>query len=131
MNGMMRSLLGLVGAAGLFTAAAARADIPPPDVCQTLDAVCHNAGETYDKVGVCMAAVCSKGSASGQVTMYDCMKCEASNVTGAAGAPTEPAVNTPTEQGGCSVRTLGTEKGVATVMLGLGAVALGISRRRR
>lgn len=128
---MMKSLLGLICAAGLFTAAAARADIPPPDVCRTLGEVCHNAGEAYDKDGVCTAATCSKGSASGQVTTYECLKCVAGDVSGAAGASTETVTDTPKDEGGCSVGTLGTERGVATLMLGLGVVALGISRRRR
>jgi len=56
MNGMMKSISGLLCAAGLFATAAARADIPPPDVCQAENAVCHNAGENYDKDGVCTAA---------------------------------------------------------------------------
>ena len=128
MNGMMKRLSGLLCAAGLFATAAARADVPPPDVCQTEKAVCHNAGESYDKDGVCTAATCSKGSASGQVTTYDCFKCE-SGAAAVAGAAT--VTKTDGNDGGCSVRALGTEKGVASLMLGLGLLALGISRRHR
>jgi len=131
MNGMIKSLLGLMCAAGLLTASAARADIPPPDVCQSENTVCHNAGESYDKDGVCTAATCSKGSMSGQVTMYDCFKCQVVDVSGAAGAATETVTDDHKDEGGCSVGALGTEKGVATLMLGLGLAALGISRRRR
>jgi hypothetical protein len=133
MNGMMKRLSGLLCAAGLFATAAARADIPPPDVCKTENAVCHNAGESYDKDGVCTVATCSKGSASGQVTTYDCLKCESgtAGVAGAAGASTVPITDGSTDDGGCTVRALGTEKGVASLMLGLGLLVLGISRRHR
>jgi hypothetical protein len=139
MNGMMRSISGLLCAAGLFATAAAQADIPPPDVCQTENAVCHNAGESYDKDGVCTAATCSKGSASGQVTTYDCLKCESAaagtagtaGAAGADGAATVTKADGTKDGGGCSVRALGTEKGVASLMLALGLLALGISRRQR
>jgi hypothetical protein len=131
MNGMMKRLLGVMCAAGLFTVSAARADVPPPDVCRTLGAVCHNAGEAYNQDGLCKAAICSKGSASGQVTMYECWQCELGTVSGAAGASTETVTDEPNDEGGCSVGALGTEKGVASLMLGLGLIALGISRRRR
>jgi hypothetical protein len=142
MNEMMKGISGLLCAAGLFATAAARADIPPPDVCQTEHAVCHNAGESYDKDGVCTVAICSKGSASGQVTTYDCFKCEsgaagtagaagATGTAGAAGASTATTTDGSKGDGGCSVRALGTEKGVASLMLGLGLLALGISRRQR
>ena len=131
MNGMMKGVMGLVGAASLFAASAARADIPPPDTCRTEHAACDNAGETYDKTGVCTAATCSKGSASGQTTTYECLKCEPA-VVGAAGATTTDTETDPQkDEGGCSVGTLGTERGIATLMLGFGLVALGISRRRR
>ena len=132
MNGMIKSGLGLLCAAGLFTSAAARADIAPPAACLTENTVCHSAGENYDKDGVCTASTCTKGSASGQVTTYECLKCEAGDMPGAAGA--SPVVDTDDEHkddGGCSVRALGTEKGIAGVMLGLGLLALGISRRNR
>jgi len=145
MNGMMKSISGLLCAAGLFATAAARADIPPPDVCQAENAVCHNAGENYDKDGVCTAATCSKGSASGQVTTYDCFKCEsgavgaagatgaagAAGATGTAGASMVATTDGNKDNGGCSIHALGTEKGVASLMLGLGLLALGISRRQR
>jgi hypothetical protein len=131
MNGLIKSVMGLLCAAGLLTAAAARADIPPPDVCQSEHAVCHNAGETYDKDGVCTAATCSRGSATGAVTTYDCFKCEAGAAAGAAGASTVTESDDHKDDGGCSIRALGTEKGVASLMLGLGLLALGISRRSR
>ena len=128
----MKGVMGLMGAASLFAASTARADIPPPDTCRTEHAVCNNAGETYDKAGVCTAATCTKGSASGQTTTYECLKCEPADVAGAAGASTTDTEADPhKDESGCSVGTLGTEKGIATLMLGFGLVALGISRRRR
>jgi len=133
MNGKMKGVRGLLCAVGLFAASAARADIPPPDVCQTENAVCHNAGESYDKDGVCTATTCSRGSANGQVTTYACFKCEAASAPGAAGAApvTETETDGHKDEGGCSFHALGTEKGIAGLMLGLGVVALGVSRRRR
>lgn len=123
--------MGLMCAASVFAASAARADIPPPDVCTTEAAACHNAGESYDKDGLCTKTTCSRGSASGQVTTYECLKCEASAAPGAAGATTVTDADAAKDEGGCSLRALRTEKGVASVMLGLGLLALGISRRRQ
>ena len=124
--------MGLMCAASLFAAPVARADVPPPDTCRTEHAACDNAGENYDLAGVCTAATCSKGSASGQVTTYECLKCEPGAVVAAAGAPSTDAETDPhKDEGGCSVGALGSEKGIATLMLGFGLVALGISRRRR
>ena len=129
MNRTIKTSLGLWAAACLFAATPARADVPPPDVCQTENAVCHNAGDHYDQDGVCTASTCQKGSASGQVTTYDCLLCKP-KAMGAAGSSEVPN-DEPKDDGGCSVRTLGTEKGIAALMLGLGVLALGISRRRR
>jgi hypothetical protein len=134
MNGLMKGVAGLMCAACLFVASAARADIPPPDACQAENAACDNAGERHDKDGVCKKATCTKGSASGQITSYDCFKCEATPVLGSAGTSTTTETDELKDDGGCSVGSLGkfgTEKGVAALMLGLGMVALGISRRRR
>jgi len=131
MNGLMKGVLGLMCAASLLAAPAARADIPPPDVCQTENEVCHNAGDNYNEDGICTQATCSRGSPSGQVTTYDCLKCEATTIPGAAGSTTVTETDKPKDDGGCSVGMLGSEKGVAVMMLGLGLVALGISRRRR
>ncbi|HKO53807.1 MAG TPA: hypothetical protein VJV79_39135 [Polyangiaceae bacterium] len=131
MNGI-KGVVGLMCVAGLFVAPAARADVPPPDHCQTERAACHNAGETYDKDGVCTAATCSKGGPDGKVTTYECLKCEAGVVPDAAGAATtDTESDHPKDEGGCSIGTIGTERGVATLMLGLGLAALTLSRRRR
>jgi hypothetical protein len=50
---------------------------------------------------------------------------------GAAGDTTTTGTDKAPDDGGCSVRMLGSEKGVAAMMLGLGAAALALSRRRR
>jgi hypothetical protein len=125
-----KTVLGLLCAAGLFAAPKARADIPPPDACQTQGAACHNGGEDYDKDGLCAKATCTKG-APGQQMTYECFKCEAGTVRGDAGATAVNETVDPKDEGGCSVRALGTEKGIATLMLGLGLGALALSRRRR
>ena len=140
MNGMIKGVFGWMCAASLLLTSAAWADVAPPDVCQTENAVCHNAGDTYDKDGVCIKTTCSRGGPQGTTT-YDCLKCQAAPASGSAGAPaaptsgtagspTAPASGTP-KKDGCSVGVLGSEKGIAAFMLGLGLVALGISRRRR
>jgi hypothetical protein len=49
-----------------------------------------------------------------------------SSTAGAAGANSGSG-----DSGGCSVRQLGSERGVATFMLGLGLAALALGRRRR
>ena len=51
----------------------------------------------------------------------------ASNQAGAAGSGTPGS----SDDGGCAIGVLGSEKGVASLMLGLGLAALGLSRRRR
>src|SRR6187549_1156133 len=100
MNGRMKGITGLICAAGLLVASAARADIAPPDTCQAENAACDNAGESYDRQGVCKKATCSKGSASGQVTTYDCFKCETSPVLGAAGNSTVTGTDKHKDDGG-------------------------------
>jgi hypothetical protein len=135
---MRKLIFGLLGAAALFASQAARADIPPPDACQTENAACHNAGTSYDKDGVCTKTTCSRGGPSGQITSYDCFLCQlgsaagAAGAVGTAGAPSDAAPQK--NDGGCSVGALGalaSERGIAALMLGLGMAALGISRRRR
>jgi len=174
MSRMMKNVLGVLCAVSLFATSAARADIPPPDTCNTKGAVCHNAGTSASEDGVCTAKTCSKGP-PGQEYTYECLLCEPGTPTGAAGASgaagesgNAGAAGEPvshgaagaleggagtsgsesgaggvgatgggqngghgTDDGGCSVGILGTERGVASLMLGLGLVAIGVSRRRR
>jgi len=140
MNGMIKGVFGWMFAASLLLTSAAWADVAPPDICQTENAVCHNAGDSYDKDGVCIKTTCSRGGPQGTTT-YDCLKCQVAPASGTAGGPAAPASGTagtpaapasePPKKDGCSVGVLGTEKGIAAFMLGLGLVALGISRRRR
>lgn len=131
MNRMTKSVLGLICVGSLFAGSRALADVPPPDVCQVEKAACQNAGANYDEDGVCTKATCSRGSANGQVTTYECLRCEPGTVPGAAGSTTVPKTGDHKDDGGCSVGALSSEKSIATLMLGLGLVALGISRRRR
>jgi len=131
MNGTIKGVAGLVCAVGMFAASAARADIAPPDACNTANVACHNAGQNYDKDGKCTATTCSRGGPQGQVTTYDCFKCEPDSSPAAAGATSDTETDAHKDEGGCSIRALGTEKGIASLMLGLGLVALGVSRRRR
>src|SRR6478735_12253415 len=91
MNGMIKCVFGWMCAASLLLTSAAWADVAPPDVCQTENAVCHNAGDTYDKDGVCIKTTCSRGGPQGTTT-YDCLKCQAAPASGTAGsAPTTGA----------------------------------------
>src|SRR6478735_8756925 len=122
-------------AASLLLTSAAWADVAPPDVCQTENAVCHNAGDSYDKDGICIKTTCSRGGPQGTTT-YDCLKCQAVPASGTAGSPSVPAgtAGTPAapvgeapKKDGCSVGVLGSEQGIAAFMLALGLVALGIS----
>jgi|GEM_PF-1529074 len=185
MNGMIKSWGVFLCAASLFAGHPARADIPPPDACQTKNAVCHSAGEAYDEDGVCRAKTCTKGPPGNQFT-YECLLCEASSgaagASGAAGesgnagaagdvtrggaagavdngsagkpdsvaggsgsqggtggAPSKggsagvplPAADDQADEGGCSIAAVGTEKGLASLMLALGLSALCLSRRRQ
>lgn len=182
MNEMMKTVFALVCVAGTFAAPVARADIPPPDVCLTKGAVCHNAGADFSGDGLCTQATCMKGGP--QPLTYECLKCTAgeagaagqldgSGTAGEAGtsgqlddagaggtigvagthsvgkagstasiggathsagsANSAGAADQPSkgDDGGCSIGVLGSERGIGSLMLGLGLVALGISRRRR
>ncbi|MET0790302.1 MAG: hypothetical protein ABW061_02160 [Polyangiaceae bacterium] len=61
----------------------------------------------------------------------------AASVAGAPSASTAGATGTPTStgngdsDGGCTVRQLGSERGIALFMVGLGVAALALGRRRR
>ncbi|WP_437533402.1 hypothetical protein WME79_06560 [Sorangium sp. So ce726] len=66
-------------AAPLLTSSSARADIPPPDACDTPGSSCNNAGPAYDEPGTCTQQKCQRtlpGEDGGVVTMeYDCNLC--------------------------------------------------------
>lgn len=81
----IRCLLGcLVVASTLLTAVPSYADIPPPDSCTSVGAVCANAGVDADRPGVCTMATCSRPTPGGSVT-YDCLRCIAGGGAGGAG----------------------------------------------
>jgi len=73
-------------AAGLsFLGATARADIPPPDSCQSPGAACTNAGASFNQAGHCVADTCTKATPTGSV-QYACMVCRVAG-EGDAGSP--------------------------------------------
>ena len=133
-------------AVGLI-APAARADLPRPDVsCDTKGAACDNAAPNGVGTGVCTSGVevgqfgrpsCEAAGAAGAAGsgQTECLFCQASQGTaggnGTAGGSSAPGATSSGDDSGCSVRQLGSERGIGTFMLGLGLAALAISRRRR
>ena len=102
----------------------AYADIPPPDTCDEAGEACTNAGPGFDQSGTCFQRTCSKGP-PGQTVSYDCLRCEV-----AVGGGSEPHDEDDDSDDGCSVRGVGTERGLAGLMVLVGLALLGRGRRR-
>jgi len=103
-------ILGLVvNVAGLLSAGAALADIPPPGLChekagEMCDEPVDKDGEAVSGEGICVAEQCSRATPDGPMT-YACVMCRAApeeprlpGSGGAAGEPGEPSE--PTEPAG-------------------------------
>jgi hypothetical protein len=147
MKSRQKSLIAALCVAGALLAPVARADIPPIDACSTEGVACRNAGPLGNRAGICTSATCSRGSADGGVTHYDCFLCREQGAAGAAGAGAAGATgggagaeetagatstNGSSDDGcSCSFKALGTERGIATLMAVLGLAALAVARRRR
>jgi hypothetical protein len=141
MNGFKKSVFALLCAAGTLTTPAARADVAPPDVtCSTKGAVCTNAAPNGVGTGVCSTGIptttfgrpsCEAGEADAGQTA--CLFCDpnAPTVGNAGASSTAATMAAPIDDSGCSIGRLGTERGIAVLMLGLGLASLGIARRRR
>ena len=59
----------------LLAPVAARADVPPPDVCGKPGDACTTAPPDYKSPGVCVKQKCSRAVASGTTIEYDCNRC--------------------------------------------------------
>ena len=77
MHTRIRSLTFLAALAAVLSHAQARADVPPPDICDTEGAACDNAGPDADQPGTCESAQCSRPEPKpdGGVIVYDCLRC--------------------------------------------------------
>jgi len=155
MNGIRKSVGALLCGASLLAAPAARADLAPPDVsCPTQGAACHNAAPSGVGDGVCTSGVtntiygktsCGPADSAGAGGQTACLFCQAggggsssggSGGSSAAGASagTNAAGTTASSDSsssGCSIENLGAERGIAVLLLGLGAAALTFARRRK
>lgn len=98
----------------------AAADIPPPDSCKTEGASCDNGGPDADQDGTCEKRMCSRGSATGEITMYECLQC----------IPGEGKSSKKDDDDGCSMGPVRTEHGIAGVLMLAGLAALRLGRRR-
>jgi hypothetical protein len=108
-------------------AARAHADVPRPDECRVLHAACSYSGSTANGAGTCEMTTCMYPTPTGTMTA-DCFECRASNDGGGDGsdASTQPSA---ASASGCS---LGGRASTTTgAALGLAAIALARSRRRR
>jgi hypothetical protein len=124
--------LALLLTAGALVAPAAWADSAEIEPCKIVGESCSTALH-----GVCVKSECWSCDHT-KALKHSCNRCvSAEELDAAAGAPnTAPATEPPTcseekEDGGCTVRQLGTERGIAAVFLAIGLGALGFARRRR
>lgn len=73
------SSLALIAVALTLGAAAARADVPPPDACTSPGQPCQNAGPQFDRTGTCVRTTCTRqvpAADGGTMPMsYDCNLC--------------------------------------------------------
>ncbi|HWZ91956.1 MAG TPA: hypothetical protein VNW92_23995, partial [Polyangiaceae bacterium] len=102
-----------------------------------------DAGTGQTECLFCQAAQGGSGGAGGSGTAGTGNSAGATNTAGASAAgasaggtsstagSASSAGTSSSDSGGCSVRQLGTERGIATFMLGLGLAALALGRRRR
>ena len=127
-NGLGVALLVL---GSTLVARGARADSADFGECSTVGDPC-----TAVSHGICAKTQCWSCDSTKPVK-YDCRRCVAPEDLEAAGAPNvAPVRPTPTcsaqkdDDGGCTVRQLGTERGIAVVFLAIGLGALGVARRR-
>ncbi|WP_437868358.1 hypothetical protein [Sorangium sp. So ce363] len=137
-------------AAPLLTSSSARADVPPPESCDTPGSSCNNAGPAYNEPGTCTQQKCQRtlpGEDGGFTTMeYDCNLCIASggsstsasggSATSASGgdstsAGSAGADKASSDDGGCAMSGAASDGAMAGLMLLCGAAALVTARRRR
>ncbi|XXT21254.1 hypothetical protein WME94_06780 [Sorangium sp. So ce429] len=154
----MMKLSCLVGIAALLAApllaAPARADIAPPDTCDTPGSSCSNAGPAADEPGTCTTQKCQRAvpDPDGGVTTveYDCNRCTAagggststgsagtgsagtgSAGTGSAGTGSAGTDTAASDDAGCATSSTAPGGAMAGLMLLSGAAALVAARRRR
>ncbi len=115
-----------------MVAPAAQADSADAPECLVVGESCNTALH-----GVCVASECWRCDHT-KAIKHSCHLCVTpETLDAAAGAPNSvPATDAPTcseekQDGGCTVRQLGTERGIAAVFLAIGLGALGVARRRR
>ncbi len=132
MNRLNGLTLALLVTGSVLVAPAARADSAEAPECVSVGEACSTALH-----GICVKSECWSCDHSKPIK-HSCHRCVTpEELDAAAGAPNAaPATEAPTcseeeEDGGCTVRQLGTERGIAAVFLGIGLGALGFARRRR
>lgn len=114
--------------AGLLQANSAFADVAPPDRCNQEGAYCANAGGVGAQSGmpgICRPDQCQRGGPNGTI-YYDCLTCVVEPDAGQGGGDgtgTDESCN-------CWVVRPSREQSVAGLMLLLGVLALGWSRRK-
>lgn len=119
--------LGLVAAGSLF-ASGARADVADLEECDTVGEPCSTARVQR---GTCNDRAQWSCGEDGKLGKYFSRRCE-SDETFAKPAD-QPLSEKPKceDETGCSVRQVGTERGIGALFLALGLAAFGWSRRRR
>lgn len=83
MTSRLKLGLGVFAVVNCLWVTSARADVPPPDACQTDGKACSNAGPEYNQAGECKQAMCTRATPDGSMT-YECLRCEVSDTASAS-----------------------------------------------
>ena len=119
--------------ASMLQANVAFADVAPPDRCNQEGAPCNNAGGVGAQTGmpgICQPNRCQRAGPDGTVVYYDCLSCIAGQ-GGAAGAGMAGSGGNGTDEScTCHVMRPSNEQSLAGLMLLMGLLALGWSRKK-
>lgn len=114
-----------MGFSTLTYSSVARADVPPPNACDSEGSSCQTAGSDYDQPGTCSKKTCSRATPDGTME-YECLLCAG----GASGSESGEGSGTSDDDDGCAVASAPRSpwSNVALVAAGLGMALVG--RRR-
>jgi MYXO-CTERM domain-containing protein len=106
----LRSILAVsVCLAGLASSSAAKADLAPPNECNSPDtagSACTTAGPNFNDDGVCVATTCMSASPPPNGSTYACVLCQLADA-GPTNPPDASSEDASTPKNACPIETLG------------------------
>jgi MYXO-CTERM domain-containing protein len=114
--------------AGVLLAPSARADVADFEECDTQGEPCSTTKVTK---GTCNDRAQWACSEDGKLSKYSSRRCETDEQLA---TPAEQPLDAKPEckdETGCTVKRVGTERGIGALFLAIGLAAFGLSRRRR